>query len=80
MGVSPAGLAKTVGLRCFAAGPPVTVESGAAPSVFDKIISLMIVDPSGARRKIKGMVGEFFKRDGSFIIVVLHWVIHFQTS
>jgi hypothetical protein len=29
-----------------------------APSVFDKIISLTIVDPSGARKKINGLVGE----------------------
>jgi hypothetical protein len=30
----------------------------AAPTVFDKVISLTIVDPSGARRKIPGLVGE----------------------
>ena len=35
------------------------MEVGApAPSIFDKIISLTIVDPSGARRKINGVVGE----------------------
>lgn len=46
-------------LRTFAAAAPAAVEdSGAAPSVFDKIISLTIVDPSGARRKINGMIGE----------------------
>jgi hypothetical protein len=33
--------------------------SAAAPSVFDKLISLTIVDPSGARRKIPGLVGEY---------------------
>ncbi len=36
-----------------AADPPST-----APTVFDKLISLMIVDPSGARRKIPAMVGK----------------------
>jgi hypothetical protein len=46
-------------VRSFAA--PAAVEgTGEAPSVFDKIISLTIVDPSGARRKINGLVGEFF--------------------
>lgn len=29
-----------------------------APSVFDKLINLTIVDPSGARRKIPAMVGK----------------------
>jgi hypothetical protein len=33
--------------------------AAAAPSVFDKLISLTIVDPSGARRKIPGLVGEY---------------------
>ena len=28
------------------------------PTVFDKLISLTIVDPSGARRKIPAMVGK----------------------
>jgi hypothetical protein len=33
-----------------------------APTVFDKLISLTIVDPSGARRKIPGLVGECRER------------------
>lgn len=34
-------------------------ESGKeAPTVFDKIIQLTFVDPSGARRKVPGVVGE----------------------
>jgi hypothetical protein len=33
-------------------------STAAAPTVFDKVISLTIVDPSGARRKIPGLVGE----------------------
>lgn len=48
-------------LRSFATAPVVSPQTGAAPTVFDKIISLTIVDPSGARRKIKGMIGESFK-------------------
>jgi hypothetical protein len=46
--------------RCFAAEStsPALKPGDEAPSVFDKIISLTIVDPSGARRKINGMVGE----------------------
>ena len=35
----------------------------AAPSVFDKLISLTIVDPSGARRKIPALVGKFVSMD-----------------
>ena len=46
--------------RTFAAAAaPEVVPEGKAPSVFDKIISLTIVDPSGARRKINGMTGEW---------------------
>ena len=45
--------------RMFAAAAPEVVPDGKAPSVFDKIISLTIVDPSGARRKINGMIGEW---------------------
>eukprot|EP00525_Craspedostauros_australis_P012369 CAMPEP_0198109438 /NCGR_PEP_ID=MMETSP1442-20131203/1471_1 /TAXON_ID= /ORGANISM="Craspedostauros australis, Strain CCMP3328" /LENGTH=169 /DNA_ID=CAMNT_0043765099 /DNA_START=162 /DNA_END=671 /DNA_ORIENTATION=+ len=41
-------------LRAFSAAP---ASDDAAPSVFDKLISLTIVDPSGARRKIPGLVG-----------------------
>mmetsp|Transcript_29277 Transcript_29277/g.70543 ORF Transcript_29277/g.70543 Transcript_29277/m.70543 type:complete len:198 (+) Transcript_29277:81-674(+) len=36
---------------------PTPSSTGAAPTVMDKLISLTIVDPSGARRKINGMVG-----------------------
>lgn len=46
----------TIALRTFAAEADSSI--GTAPSVFDKIISLTIVDPSGARRKINGMVGK----------------------
>jgi hypothetical protein len=45
--------------RAFgAAAPP---SSDAIPSVFDNLISLTIVDPSGARRKIPAMVGKCIK-------------------
>lgn len=45
--------------RTFGAAAEATPAVGAsAPSVFDKIISLTIVDPSGARRKINGVVGK----------------------
>lgn len=53
--------ATTTALRSFAAAaaPESSLAPGAnAPSVFDKIISLTIVDPSGARRKINGVVGK----------------------
>lgn len=45
-------------------------SSDAAPSVFDKLISLTIVDPSGARRKIPAMVGEYenCRRIGLFLV------------
>lgn len=43
--------------RAFSASPAATE----APSVFDKLINLTIVDPSGARRKIPAMVGESIK-------------------
>mmetsp|Transcript_109796 Transcript_109796/g.153868 ORF Transcript_109796/g.153868 Transcript_109796/m.153868 type:complete len:171 (-) Transcript_109796:71-583(-) len=42
-------------LRTFSASPSAATSD--APSVFDKLISLTVVDPSGARRKIPGMVG-----------------------
>lgn len=43
-----------VSVRAFgaAAEPPAV-----APTVFDNLITLTIVDPSGARRKIPAMVG-----------------------
>eukprot|EP00539_Tryblionella_compressa_P001355 CAMPEP_0178746102 /NCGR_PEP_ID=MMETSP0744-20121128/7637_1 /TAXON_ID=913974 /ORGANISM="Nitzschia punctata, Strain CCMP561" /LENGTH=178 /DNA_ID=CAMNT_0020399305 /DNA_START=49 /DNA_END=585 /DNA_ORIENTATION=- len=44
-------------VRSFAAAPAVSETAGSAPTVFDKMISLTIVDPSGARRKINGMIG-----------------------
>ncbi|MGK3736826.1 MAG: hypothetical protein ACI90V_003669 [Bacillariaceae sp.] len=62
---SPAAAGRTgrnMALRSFAtAGSEESASAlgGTTPSVFDKIISLTIVDPSGARRKINGMVGEF---------------------
>lgn len=51
----------TVLLRSFAAAAAQEsplAPGASAPSVFDKIISLTIVDPSGARRKINGVVGK----------------------
>jgi hypothetical protein len=42
-------------VRAFSAAPASTEE---APSVFDKLISLTVVDPGGARRKIPGLVGK----------------------
>ena len=41
-----------------AASPTPVEDTSTAPTVFDKIISLTIVDPSGARRKINGTVGK----------------------
>lgn len=35
-----------------------TAAAAATPTVFDLLISITIVDPSGARRKIKGRIGE----------------------
>jgi hypothetical protein len=43
-----------VAARAFSAAP----ATSDAPSVFDKLIKLTIVDPSGARRKIPALVGE----------------------
>lgn len=48
----------TIGLRSFGAAAETPEVGAPAPSIFDKIISLTIVDPSGARRKINGVVGE----------------------
>lgn len=67
MAGSPAAAAagrtgRNMALRSFAtAGSEESASAigGTIPSVFDKIISLTVVDPSGARRKINGMVGEF---------------------
>jgi hypothetical protein len=36
-----------------------TTDASAAPSVFDSIVTLNFVDPSGARRKVPAYVGEF---------------------
>lgn len=47
-------------LRAFGTAAPPT--SDVPPTVFDKLISLTIVDPSGARRKIPAMVGKFLNR------------------
>jgi hypothetical protein len=65
---SPAAAGRTgrnMALRSFAtAGSEESASAlgGTTPSVFDKIISLTIVDPSGARRKIN---------DASFFILLL---------
>jgi hypothetical protein len=42
--------------RTFSAAPPAAV---AQPSVMDLLIDLTFVDPSGARRKAKGMIGKY---------------------
>jgi hypothetical protein len=34
-------------------------SSDAAPSIKDLLINLTFVDPSGARRKVKGLVGKY---------------------
>mmetsp|Transcript_105390 Transcript_105390/g.157777 ORF Transcript_105390/g.157777 Transcript_105390/m.157777 type:complete len:171 (+) Transcript_105390:83-595(+) len=44
-----------VAFRAFSAAPAAPTDE--APTVFDKLISLTIVDPGGARKKIPGMVG-----------------------
>ena len=36
-----------------------TSEGGGPPSVFDSVVTLTFVDPSGARRKVAGLIGEF---------------------
>ena len=35
-----------------------SISESASPTVFDKLISLTIVDPNGARKKIPAMVGK----------------------
>ena len=47
--------AHRLAVRAFGAAAPATSD---APSVFDNLINLTIVDPSGARRKIPGLVGK----------------------
>jgi hypothetical protein len=57
---SATNVAKMVTIRSFAAAAPAIPFDPTVPAtVFDKMINLTIVDPSGARRKIKGMVGTF---------------------
>jgi hypothetical protein len=46
----------TTATRTFSAAPPAAV---AQPSVKDLLIDLTFVDPSGARRKAKGMIGMY---------------------
>ena len=52
---------QAMALRSFGAESPAMEPGAPAPSIMDKIISLTIVDPSGARRKINGVVGKFRK-------------------
>lgn len=59
----PTSLAKTVAIRSFAGAPAVSSDPNVPATVFDKMINLTIVDPSGARRKIKGMVGKSRKSE-----------------
>lgn len=47
----------------------VVAKDAKMPSIKDSIISLTFVDPSGARRKVPGMVGEQKK-------VLFLWVIN----
>ena len=49
---------QAMALRSFGAESPAMEPGAPAPSIMDKIISLTIVDPSGARRKINGVVGK----------------------
>lgn len=46
--------------RAFGAAPPAPAPGSPAPSVFEKLISLTVVDPSGARKKIPAFIGELF--------------------
>eukprot|EP00538_Stauroneis_constricta_P011937 CAMPEP_0119561340 /NCGR_PEP_ID=MMETSP1352-20130426/17281_1 /TAXON_ID=265584 /ORGANISM="Stauroneis constricta, Strain CCMP1120" /LENGTH=170 /DNA_ID=CAMNT_0007609517 /DNA_START=45 /DNA_END=557 /DNA_ORIENTATION=+ len=50
-----AGSLQRHGRRALSAAATTTTSD--APSVFDKLVTLTIVDPSGARRKIPGLVG-----------------------
>eukprot|EP00571_Detonula_confervacea_P011790 CAMPEP_0172298926 /NCGR_PEP_ID=MMETSP1058-20130122/1353_1 /TAXON_ID=83371 /ORGANISM="Detonula confervacea, Strain CCMP 353" /LENGTH=180 /DNA_ID=CAMNT_0013008221 /DNA_START=27 /DNA_END=569 /DNA_ORIENTATION=+ len=43
--------------RTMASAPAVATDNG-PPSVFDKIVKITIIDPSGARRVIPAMVGQ----------------------
>lgn len=45
-------------MAAAAAVPAPSTSEGAMPSVYDKIVKLTIVDPSGARRIIPGYVGQ----------------------
>ncbi|KAG7356313.1 hypothetical protein IV203_001361 [Nitzschia inconspicua] len=56
----PSKAVANMAVRSFAAesSSPALKPGAEAPSVFDRIISLTIVDPSGARRKINGMIGS----------------------
>jgi len=41
-----------------AAAPAVSTNTEGPPSVYDKIVKIVIIDPSGARRTIPAMVGQ----------------------
>lgn len=45
-------------LSATAASPAVTTNNTGPPSVFDNIVKITIIDPSGARRIIPAMVGQ----------------------
>lgn len=53
------GTATTRGFAADATVEPAPSPGAAAPTVMDKLISLVIVDPSGARRRINGMIGKW---------------------
>jgi hypothetical protein len=55
----------------FSSNVPVTSAPAAVPSVRDLLIDLTLVDPSGARRKIKGVIGKKNSRKG-WKILILH--------
>lgn len=52
----PAAVARTF-TSAYPSASAATESPSSSPTVFDKVISLTIVDPSGARRKIPGLVG-----------------------
>lgn len=68
-------LTKGRSTRVFSA---VTQSGAAPPSVFDSIVTLNFVDPSGARRQVPAYVGEFYYYWNN----VFHfgWNIHFPYS
>lgn len=50
--------------------------TGGAPSVFDSIVTLNFVDPSGARRKVPAYVGEFYFMFVMFPLELIVLLLH----